>query len=60
VGVLYVQVPGGDIEFRRGGAYWCETPKQGDLLMFPGKLDHRVLPNLSTDYRISIAFNFKQ
>jgi hypothetical protein len=60
VGVLYVQVPAGDIEFRQGGAYWTETPKVGDLLVFPGTLEHRVLPNNNTDARISIAFNFKK
>lgn len=60
VAVLYIEVPGGDIEFRQGGAYWRETPKQGDLLVFPGSLEHRVLPNTSTDTRISIAFNFKK
>jgi hypothetical protein len=59
VGVLYVSVPAGDIEFRQGGAYWTETPHQGDLLVFPGKLDHRVRPNNSEQVRISIAFNFK-
>ncbi len=60
VSVLYVQVPGGDIEFRQGGSYWRDTPKPGDLLVFPGSLEHRVLPNSSTDTRISIAFNFKK
>lgn len=60
VAVLYVTVPGGDIEFRQGGAYWTETPKPGDLLVFPGSLEHRVLPNPSTEQRISIAFNFKR
>jgi hypothetical protein len=60
VGVLYVQVPGGDIEFRQGGAYWTETPKPGDLLVFSGALEHRVLPNTSSDIRISVAFNFKR
>ena len=60
VGVLYVSVPAGDIEFRQGGAYWTETPKQGDLLVFPGDLEHRVLPNTSLDVRISVAFNFKK
>ena len=59
VGVLYVAVPGGEIEFRQGGAYWQETPRAGDLLVFPGALEHRVLPNESNDKRISIAFNFK-
>jgi hypothetical protein len=60
VGVLYVQVPGGDIEFRQGGAYWTESPKPGDLLVFAGELEHRVLPNTSKDVRISVAFNFKR
>ena len=57
VAVLYISMPGGDIEFRQGGAYWSETPRAGDLLVFPGSLEHRVLANNSTDYRISIAFN---
>jgi quercetin dioxygenase-like cupin family protein len=60
VGVLYVQVPAGLIEFRQGGAYWRETPRAGDLLVFPGNLEHRVLPNSSEQVRISIAFNFKR
>jgi hypothetical protein len=60
VAVLYVTVPGGDIEFKQGGAYWTETPKSGDLLVFSGNLEHRVLPNNSKDVRISIAFNFKR
>jgi hypothetical protein len=59
VAVLYVTVPGGAIEFRQGEAYWTETPQAGDLLIFSGELDHRVLPNPSKDVRISIAFNFK-
>ena len=60
VGVLYISVPGGDIEFRQGGSYWRETPKPGDLLVFAGSLAHRVLPNDSKDIRISVAFNFKK
>jgi hypothetical protein len=59
VAVLYVSVPGGDIEFRQGGAYWCETPKAGDLLVFPGSLEHQVRPNTNKADRISVAFNFK-
>ena len=58
VAVLYVTVPGGSIEFRQGESYWQETPKSGDLLAFPGTLEHRVMPNPSTGTRISIAFNF--
>lgn len=60
VAVLYVTVPGGDIEFRQGGGYWTETPKPGDLLVFPGELTHRVRPNSSDQVRISVAFNFKR
>jgi hypothetical protein len=59
VGVLYVQVPSGDIEFKKGGAYWTESPQAGDLLVFPGSLEHRVRPNASEQVRISVAFNFK-
>lgn len=59
VAVLYVTVPGGAIEFKQGGSCWQETPKAGDLLVFPGTLEHRVLPNDSQDYRISVAFNFR-
>jgi hypothetical protein len=59
VAVLYVAVPGGAIEFRQGEGYWRETPKSGDLLVFPGTLEHRVLPNNSKDIRVSIAFNLR-
>jgi hypothetical protein len=59
VGVLYVQVPAGLIEFKQGEAYWTESPQAGDLLVFPGSLEHRVRPNTSSNVRISIAFNFK-
>jgi len=60
VAVLYVSVPAGLIEFRQGGAYWTESPQAGDLLVFPGELEHRVLPNTSLDIRTSVAFNFKK
>ena len=59
VAVLYVSVPGGDIEFRQGEGYWTETPQAGDLLVFPGSLEHQVRPNASGAVRISVAFNFK-
>ena len=59
VAVLYVSVPEGDIEFRQGGAYWTETPQAGDLLVFPGSLEHQVRSNTSKNVRISVAFNFK-
>ena len=59
VAVLYISVPGGNIEFRQGAAYWTETPRPGDLLVFPGSLEHRVRPNASNQVRVSVAFNFK-
>lgn len=59
VAVLYVAVPGGAIEFRRGEEIRRETPKSGDLLVFLGTLEHRVLPNKSGDCRVSVAFNLK-
>lgn len=57
--VLYIAVPinSGDIEFRQGEISKTITPKQGTLLMFPGTLEHRVFPNLSQEYRISLATN---
>lgn len=60
-GVLYVQVPenSGGIEFRRYEEYQVFQPTAGDFIQFAGNLAHRVLPNCSTDYRISVAFNFK-
>lgn len=57
VAVLYVTVPGGAIEFKDGASYWQKIPKPGDLLIFSGKLEHRVLSNENKDARISIAFN---
>jgi hypothetical protein len=59
VAVLYVSVPAGLIEFRQGEGYWTETPQAGDLLVFPGSLEHQVRPNASGAVRISVAFNFK-
>lgn len=59
--VLYVQVPenSGGIEFRRYEEYQVFQPQAGDFIQFAGNLAHRVLPNRSTDYRISVAFNLK-
>lgn len=59
--VLYIQTPdnSGGIEFRRHDEYAAFQPQAGDFLLFSGNLAHRVLPNRSTDYRISVAFNLK-
>ncbi len=35
------------------------VPTDGDLILFPSWLPHEVEPNLSTRYRINLAFNFK-
>ncbi len=60
-GVLYIQTPEncGAIEFRHKEAHEIVQPQVGDFLLFPGTLAHRVLPNLSTDFRISVAFNLR-
>jgi hypothetical protein len=60
-GVLYVQVPenSGGIEFRKYEEYQTFVPAAGDFIQFAGNLAHRVQPNKSKDYRITVAFNFK-
>ena len=57
--VLYINVPvnSGDIEFKNEAESFILTPSNGLLLVFPGTLEHRVLPNLSQEYRISLATN---
>ena len=37
---------------------WVETPKIGDLFLFPSHLNHSINRNLSNITRYSIAFNF--
>ena len=60
-GVLYIQTPEncGGIEFRRQEEYYTHTPQAGEFLLFSGNLAHRVLKNMSTDFRISVGFNLK-
>jgi hypothetical protein len=57
--VLYIKVPenSGNIEFRQNTILKEIIPKPGMLLIFPGTLEHRVLPNLSKEVRISLATN---
>jgi hypothetical protein len=59
-GVLYIQTSEncGAIEFRSYEAHEIVQPGVGDFLLFPGTLAHRVLKNMSKDFRISTAFNF--
>ncbi len=60
--VLYLQVPldSGDILFRKNGIEYPLTPYAGLMLMFPGNLEHKVMPNNSNDLRISIAANLEK
>lgn len=59
--VLYIKTPEncGGIEFRRHGEFSSFMPSAGDFLLFSGNVAHRVLKNMSQDFRISAAFNFK-
>jgi hypothetical protein len=34
------------------------TPRQGDLVLFPGYLSHTVHPTLTRSERVSVSFNF--
>jgi len=58
-GVLYVQVPqdSGHVVFQQGQERVCMLPKPGTLLTFPGDIMHGVDVNLSSDQRITVAFN---
>jgi hypothetical protein len=60
-GVLYIQAPenSGGIEFRQDQERYMHTPQAGEFLLFSGNLAHRILKNMSTDFRISVGFNFK-
>jgi len=59
VGVLYISVPNnsGSIEFRKDYKTYNYNPKEGDFLIFPCSLEHRVLTNKSSKDRISLALN---
>ncbi len=60
VGVVYIQLPPGssDIEFEQDSEKFTYSPKEGDFLIFPGSLQHRVLAHASSIDRISMAVNF--
>jgi len=57
--VYYIQVPpmSSDIEFRKNNQTFSYTPSEGDFLMFPGHLEHRVQTHKSYIDRISLAIN---
>lgn len=50
------------ILFKENNPYTFETykfpPEEGKVVIFPSHLSHYVLPNMSDEERISIAFNF--
>lgn len=60
VSVLYIQVPenSSEIEFEKDKELFSYMPSEGDFLVFPGKLNHRVKEHGSTVDRISMAINF--
>ena len=60
--VFYLQVPenSGDIVFRKDSIEYPLTPYPGLMLMFPGYLEHKVMPNESDELRISIAANLEK
>lgn len=60
VAVIYVSVPdhSGSIEFRKDQEIVSYEPRLGDFLVFPGKLEHRVVAGANTEDRISMAINF--
>ena len=59
IGVFYIQIPenSGNIEFKDSDKIYSITPYEGLLLIAPGGIEHRVLPNNSDQDRISMAFN---
>lgn len=64
VAVYYIKVPSksGNIEFRKNKTTIFKSfePKPGQVIIFPGNLEHQVRKNESDDLRISAAFNFKE
>lgn len=60
--VYYVSVPkgAGDIVFEIEHLIRPIHPKEGELLVFPGWLKHRVSKNMSDSIRISISGNLRR
>jgi len=61
VTVTYIKTnpSSGAIEFRLDDYTYAYTPNPGEILLFSGAIEHRVLENISEESRISIACNFK-
>ena len=60
IGVWYIQTPpnSGAFELDTGSEILTIEPSPGLLITHPGGPRHRVLENLSTEPRVSVAFNF--
>jgi hypothetical protein len=60
VAVWYLQTPknSGNFEYKIEERIESLEPSSGLLIKHQGGIDHRVTENLSTDLRISVAFNF--
>ena len=60
VSVLYVQIPenSSEIEFEKNREIFSYAPAEGDFLVFPGRLSHRVKEHGNEQHRISMAINF--
>lgn len=58
-GVMYFTENNSEIEFFIDKTFKY-TPQKGDILIFDGDFEHRVLPNTNNNLRISLAFNFKK
>ena len=64
VAVYYISTPegSGNIEFRSKTEekLYSINPKAGQVIIFPGSLEHRVEENLSEELRISAGINLKK
>jgi len=60
IGIFYIKTPAnsGNIEFRHNNIVKSISPYEGLLLVAPAGIEHQVLPNVSDEDRISMAFNF--
>jgi len=60
VAVWYLQTPknSGNFEYKANTSIEIIEPLAGLLIKHRGGIDHRVTENLSTELRISVAFNF--
>jgi len=60
VAVWYLQTPtnSGNFEYKLDNSIESLEPRCGLLITHRGGVDHRVTENLSTELRISVAFNF--